>query len=73
MKSYESKRSLIKIVLADTEIQPYLEKFTSNQLELLKDPRKYIGVAPEKTEKTLRIWERRLKDNGFSHSTQDLK
>ena len=61
MQSYRTGKPLPELALADKTLQPYLKKFTPSQLDVISDPSTYIGTAAEKTERTTRLWEERLK------------
>jgi adenylosuccinate lyase len=56
MESYKQNTNLTKIVMKDDELKGYLAKFTQKQLELISDPKKYVGRASKKTESTCREW-----------------
>ena len=60
MKSIETKESLIKIVFNDKELKEYLNKFSKDQLGVISNPGKYIGIAPKKTKKICSYWQRKL-------------
>jgi len=61
MESYRTGKPLTEVVQADKGLQSYLKKFTPSQMEILSNPTKYIGIAAEKTEKIVTLWEKRLK------------
>lgn len=65
-KSYETGTPFTKMVLQDRSLSPYIKRFTAKQIELLKNPSKYLGIASEKAEKTASIWEDRLKNAGLA-------
>ncbi|HEY4474162.1 MAG TPA: lyase family protein [Candidatus Paceibacterota bacterium] len=54
-------KTLEEIVLADSEMKPYLEKMTSEQKNILKNPSAYTGIAGEKAKAIAKNWEKRLK------------
>lgn len=58
--SYKTRKPLNEIALNDIELKPYLKKFTPQQVSILEDPSKYLGLAVEKTEKVLKKWKRLL-------------
>ena len=64
-RSYETGIPLTEIVLQDDSLQPYLEKFTPRQLEIISDPSKYVGIASSKAEKIANVWEERLETLKF--------
>ncbi len=61
MESYRTGKPLIEVSLNDKELQPYLKKFTPAQMEIISNPSKYVGIAAEKTEKIINLWEERLR------------
>jgi len=61
-ESYTSGKPLTEIVLNDQNLQPYLQKFTPKQLDIISDPSKYLGIASKKAEKIAALWEQRLKE-----------
>jgi len=61
-ESYATGTPLTEIVLKDKSLQPYLQKLTQKQLEIISDPSKYLGVASKKAEKIATMWEHRLKE-----------
>jgi len=62
MKSYQTGKLLTEVALTDKELQSYVKKFTAAQMEIISDPSKYVGIASEKTEKIITLWEGRLKE-----------
>lgn len=62
MKSYETEVPLNELALNDPELESYLKKFTEEQLEIIENPSKYVGIAKEKTEKVCNFWKKRIKD-----------
>jgi len=65
LESSRVGRSLIDLALSDQSLQPYLKKLTSKQLELIRDPSKYLGIASSKVDEVLAHWEKRLKEEGL--------
>lgn len=59
-ESYMTDEPLTKIISNDKTLQPYLQKFTPKQLEIISDPSKYLGIASRKAEKIATLWEQRL-------------
>lgn len=52
---------LSDIALKDKSLQPYLKKFTKKQIEAIKDPSKYLGIASRKAEETANLWKEKIK------------
>jgi adenylosuccinate lyase len=65
IESYNREISLLEIALRDKDLQPFIRKFTPNQIDLLKDPAQYLGIAQSKTEKIVKLWRERLKNNSL--------
>ena len=47
--------------LGDKEAKKYTNKFTKDQLDLLKNPEKYTGIAAKKAEEICNNWKAQLK------------
>jgi len=58
-------RSVVDLALSDQSLQPYLKKLSSKQVDLIRDPSKYLGIASFKVDKVLAYWEKRLKEEGL--------
>jgi len=48
------------LLFVDKELAPYLKKLTKQQLEILKNPEKYTGLAAKKTEEVCKEWKKKL-------------
>lgn len=59
-KAQAEREPFDSVVFADKELEPWLAKMTHEQRELIKDPRKHIGIAPRKTRITTERWRKRL-------------
>lgn len=65
--SRQSRRTgdrLIDLVWAQPELLPYLERLSPEHKEILTDPSKYIGDAPNRTTATCDYWEMRCDSIG---------
>jgi adenylosuccinate lyase len=62
MLSYETDKPLTELIFEDEEIREYLNKFTEKQIEIISDPKKYIGIASQKVEKICSYWEEKIKE-----------
>jgi adenylosuccinate lyase len=51
----------VELALSDKPLKPYLEKISAQQMEVIRNPSKYIGIASAKVDKVLAYWEDRLK------------
>ncbi|MBI2140237.1 adenylosuccinate lyase [Candidatus Woesearchaeota archaeon] len=49
-----------KLLFEDKELRPYLVKFEKKQLEILKNPEHYTGIAAKKTERVCMFWKKEL-------------
>ena len=48
------------LLLKDRKLKPYLKRLTKQQLDILKNPEKYTGLASEKTGNVCREWRGKL-------------
>lgn len=62
IQSCETGKSLKEIIFEDKEIETYLKRFNGNQLEIISNPEKYVGIASGKTKKICDYWEGMIKD-----------
>ncbi|MBI4440162.1 adenylosuccinate lyase [Candidatus Woesearchaeota archaeon] len=60
MKSRETKKSMLELMKHDEKVKPYLKKFSRQQIELLKEPERYTGIATKKTEDICSYWKKKL-------------
>ncbi len=60
LRAQEEKRPLTEIAWEDTEIQPYLEKMTPYQRQILSNPSTYTGIAAQKAKKVAEEWATKL-------------
>jgi adenylosuccinate lyase len=56
-RSEGSKQKLTGLIWRDKKIQPILKKLKPEQVQVLKDPSKYIGAAYQRTIATCENWE----------------
>ncbi|HLC65379.1 MAG TPA: lyase family protein [Candidatus Nanoarchaeia archaeon] len=61
MKSRTAKKSMHELLRQDSNIRPYLKRFSKQHIELLNDPTKYTGIAASKTEEICVYWKRKLR------------
>lgn len=59
-KAEQKKTALGKLIFNDKNLKPYLKKFSKVQIEILKNPEKYTGIASKKTEKICLFWKKEL-------------
>ena len=60
LKADAGEGSLWELASANEELAPYLARFTPEQRAILQDPRRYKGLAVERTLQVCEEWERRL-------------
>lgn len=62
-ESVQTKTRVWEIMKLDAHavVWPYLKRMTQKQLQVLRHPRLYIGLAAKRTRKEADFWERRLK------------
>ena len=59
-ESSEKGVPLADLALKDKSLKPYLGKFTKEQMQVIRDPSKYVGIAASKAERTARRWAERM-------------
>ena len=58
-----------EIIKDEKQLQPFIEKFSEKQKEIISSPEKYLGIAAEKTEKACTDWsERNVTPHSLRHS-----
>jgi len=65
LESSRTGRPIVDLALSDQSLQPYLKKLSGKQLELIREPSKYVGIASLKVDKVLGYWEKRLKEENL--------
>ncbi|MBI2664512.1 adenylosuccinate lyase [Candidatus Woesearchaeota archaeon] len=55
-----SGKDFLQQLMADKELKPYLAKMTQQQIETLKNPEKYTGIAAAKTQKVCDEWKSKI-------------
>jgi adenylosuccinate lyase len=58
-------KEFMSIVWADAKLDKYLKKFSAQQLEVLRDPAHYCGIAAQKTVRVCEHWQKVLAAEGF--------
>jgi adenylosuccinate lyase len=61
IESSRTGRPIVELALSDKPLKPYLEKISAQQMEVIRNPSKYIGIASAKVDKVLAYWEDSLK------------
>ncbi len=60
LKAQKEKVSFVEVLFNDEEAKPYLSKLSKKQLDILRSPEHYIGIAVKKTESVCNYWEKSL-------------
>lgn len=60
LQAQREKKTLQEIINNDVELQPYLEKMTPYQRNILSDPSLYTGIAAKKAKILAENWAKRL-------------
>ncbi len=60
LRAEEENKTLRELINSVEELQPYLDKFTVKQKDLLVNPEKYTGIAAKKTEDVVNYWRQEL-------------
>ncbi|MCP3683030.1 MAG: adenylosuccinate lyase [bacterium] len=61
LKAQKEKKSFGELLLKDPSIKQYLNKFTKQQIAIIKNPEKYTGISAKKAEHVCKYWEGLLK------------
>ena len=61
LESQKTGENVIDLLTHDPSMRPYLNKFSSYHLSILRNPEKYIGKSIEKTERVCAEWKKKLK------------
>jgi adenylosuccinate lyase len=56
LESQQKNVPLKELVFSDKTLEPYLKKFTKEQLEILRNPELYRGIAEKKVERVCKHW-----------------
>ncbi len=65
LESSRAGRPIVELALSDQSLKPYLQKISPLQMEAIRNPLKYVGIAPAKVDKVLAYWEDKLKREGL--------
>lgn len=65
LEASRTRKPLAELALSDKSLQPYLEKLSPKQIDLIRNPSKYLGIASSKVDKVADYWERRLREEGL--------
>jgi adenylosuccinate lyase len=61
LKSQKTGKPFRELLFKDSSLKPYLSKFNKKQIDILKNPESYIGIASKKVDKICGFWKKELK------------
>ncbi len=61
LEAEKAGKGFVELLLKDKELRPYLKKLSKEQLETLKKPERYTGLAAKKTAEVCNEWKEKLK------------
>ncbi len=61
LESQQTGKPFRELLLRDPGLKPYLDKFSKRQIEILKNPERYTGIAAKKVENICGFWKKELK------------
>jgi len=61
LKSQQTGKPFRELLFKDESLKPYLNKFNIKQIQILKNPESYIGIAGKKVKKICGFWKKELK------------
>jgi adenylosuccinate lyase len=60
LKSQQEKKSVMELAMVDQNLRTILDTLSPAQRTILENPEKYVGIAPQKTEKIVLQWKKEL-------------
>lgn len=60
LEAEKTGKKLVDILLREKELKDYMKKLAKGQLEILRNPEMYTGIAAEKTRKVCEEWKTKL-------------
>lgn len=61
-KAMEAGKPVVELALEDSELRPFMERLTQDQLYILSHPEAYTGLALKKAEEVASVLEEMLKE-----------
>jgi adenylosuccinate lyase len=61
LRARSEKKPFHKLILEDKALTEYINQFKPEQLDIILDPEKYLGIASKKTEQVCDFWKKELK------------
>ena len=61
LKSQQTGKPFRELLFKDASLKPYLSKFNKKQIDILKTPERYLGIASKKVDKICGFWKKELK------------
>ena len=65
VESSRTGRSIVDLAFSDKAIAPYLRKLSTPQMEIIRNPSKYLGISSLKVDRVLDYWERKLREENL--------
>ncbi|MFH0848556.1 MAG: lyase family protein [archaeon] len=62
LASMQDRRTVTDLFFSDRSLEPFLKKLSKENLDAIRDPSNYIGVAPLKVDRVTDYWENKLKE-----------
>ncbi len=61
LEAEKAGKAFMEVLLNEKELKPYLKKLTKEQINVLKKPERYMGLAARKTAEVCDEWKEKLK------------
>ncbi len=61
LEAEKTGKALVELLLKESELKPYIRKLTKEQIDMLKKPERYTGLAARKTAEVCSEWKEKLK------------
>ncbi len=61
-EALRSKRTVTDLLFSDKSVEAYLKRLNKKELDVIRDPSQYIGIAPIKVDQTVTYWEKKLRE-----------
>lgn len=61
LKSQQTGKPFRELLFKDPSLKEYLSKFNKKQIEILKNPERYVGISSKKVDKICDFWKKELK------------
>ncbi len=61
LEAEKTGKPFVELLLKESELKPYTRKLTKEQIDILKKPERYTGLAARKTSEVCNEWKEKLK------------